>query len=157
MGPATGFANANLKTLFVPGSKSTSNGTTPTSTPSSSSKPTDTAGKKSSAGAIAGGVIGGLVGLAVVLGGILFFLRRKKQQAKTSYRAYNENKDPALPQLDGNNVVEPVMLGSNAVFEKPGSSPAVSELPQGQVDVKTHLIKQEEPVEMPAEDVRRDN
>lgn len=48
------------------------------------------------------------------------------------------------------------MLGSNAVFEKYGSSDVASEMPVGVMDAKKqHLVRRDEPVEMPADEVPR--
>jgi hypothetical protein len=68
--PQSGFDTPALSTLFR--SSATSPADTNTDTP-----------KPSHIGAIVGGVLGGLVGLALILGAVLWFLRRLKTKAKT--------------------------------------------------------------------------
>ncbi|KAF2735917.1 hypothetical protein EJ04DRAFT_522385 [Polyplosphaeria fusca] len=68
--PSDGFNTPGLQSLFqaAPGAMSTSTSTT---SPSTSSK--------SNTGAIAGGVVGGVAGVALIVGAVIYLLRRKNK------------------------------------------------------------------------------
>ncbi|KAF9881251.1 kelch repeat protein [Colletotrichum karsti] len=82
------WSNDEVRELFA---QTASNAPTnaPGTSPSSSSSPGGSDSKP--VGAIAGGVVGGVVGLALIVGLVLFFLRRKKRR----HAAVSQNEPPA--------------------------------------------------------------
>lgn len=73
--------------------------TTASASPTSSatSPPSSASGSSLSKGALAGIVLGGLVAIILVLGGILLFLRRRKNKSKAPDLPKNEAAQAALP------------------------------------------------------------
>lgn len=80
-------------------------------------------------GAIAGGVVGGVVGLALVLGGVFLYLRKKK--AKTNASGAQEMETP-IAELPGQKAAELGGAQHDAVYEKVAEGPPV-ELPGSEV------------------------
>ncbi|KAF2657772.1 hypothetical protein K491DRAFT_714235 [Lophiostoma macrostomum CBS 122681] len=73
--PQTGFDTPALTALFRSGTTSSTGSPTP-------------APKSNHIGAIVGGVLGGLVGLALILGAVLWFLRRVKTRREANQQPY---------------------------------------------------------------------
>jgi hypothetical protein len=71
--PANGYDTAPLATVFAAAFSSYTANSTATAAPSG-----DSSGGHSNTGAIVGGVIGGVVLIALIIGGLLFYRRRKR-------------------------------------------------------------------------------
>ncbi|KAA8648387.1 uncharacterized protein ATNIH1004_004272 [Aspergillus tanneri] len=92
---------------------------------SKTTAPTTTAGggnsgSNTNTGAIAGGVVGGVAGLAVIIGLLVFFIRRWKEQQVEEQQSDSQTLTPRSPQYSTNN--EPKELQGSLPAELVGSS-----------------------------------
>ncbi|KAL5357097.1 hypothetical protein BJX96DRAFT_172219 [Aspergillus floccosus] len=110
-------------TLATTSGTSTSASTT-SSTSTSSPDDTEDTGSGTNTGAIAGGVVGGVAGLAIILGLLWFFLRRKRKQPENASVPLDTKAGPKPPgELDA--LSQP--------SELPGNHEMLHELPAGKM------------------------
>src|SRR4030095_10785409 len=78
-----------LLTLPIATSTNSSSSPSGTSSPSSSATSGSSSSTSSNAGAIAGGVVGGIAGLALIVGLLWFFIRRRKQSRPQAHPTHS--------------------------------------------------------------------
>lgn len=151
--PLGDFDNPKVAALFNPNQTNSSTNTTTTPPLSSSGDHEDTK-SGSNAGAIAGGVVGGVAGVAIIVGGILYWLRRRKNELKKSELNIAEvpgDSHHVAGELSGTHEVFETQ--GAAVYEKSGDD-GLHEMP-GDEGEETKKAEPMEPVELAAEDVTR--